>query len=55
MDRAEPPAPLDGYALDEREPSLVATLWQGPVEPVRAVRCEPVGDLGVAHAARASP
>ena len=37
MDRAEPAAPLDGYALDEREPSLVGAVVARPVEPVR--RC----------------
>ena len=41
MDRAEKPAPLDGYALDEREPSWWQWLWLGPVEPVRTVRWSP--------------
>ena len=41
MDRAEPPAPLDGYAMDEREPSWWQWLWLGPVEPVRRVRWSP--------------
>jgi hypothetical protein len=41
MDRAEKAAPLDGYALDEREPSLWQKLWQGPVEPIRTVRWSP--------------
>ena len=38
FDRAEPPAPLDGYALDEREPTLGERLWLGPTEPIRSVR-----------------
>src|SRR5262249_53150692 len=37
MDRAEGPAPLDGYVLDEREPSLFERWWLGPTEPVRSV------------------
>ena len=41
MDRAEKAAPLDGYALDEREPSLWQRFWLGPVEPVRTVRWSP--------------
>jgi hypothetical protein len=38
MDRAEPHAPLDGYELEEREPSLLQRWWLGPTEPVRSVR-----------------
>jgi hypothetical protein len=38
FDRAERPAPLDGYALEEREPSLWQRWWLGPTEPIRAVR-----------------
>jgi hypothetical protein len=38
MDRAERPAPLDGYLLEEREPSLPQRWWLGPTEPVRSVR-----------------
>ncbi len=41
MDRAEKPAPLDGYAMDEREPSWWQWLWLGPVEPVRKIRWSP--------------
>jgi len=41
MDRAEAPAPIDGYAMDEREPSWWQWLWLGPVEPVRRVRWSP--------------
>jgi hypothetical protein len=37
MDRAERPAPLDGYVLEEREPSLFERWWLGPTEPVRSV------------------
>jgi hypothetical protein len=37
-DRAEPPAPLDGYALDEREPSFWERWSQGPTEPIRSIR-----------------
>jgi Dolichyl-phosphate-mannose-protein mannosyltransferase len=37
-DRLEPPAPIDGYALDEREPSLLERWSQGPTEPVRSIR-----------------
>jgi hypothetical protein len=38
MDRSERPAPLDGYVLEEREPSLFERWWLGPTEPVRSVR-----------------
>jgi hypothetical protein len=41
MDRSEKPATLDGYTLDEREPSWWQWLWLGPVEPVRSVRWSP--------------
>ena len=41
MDRAEPSAPLDGYSMDEREPSWWQWLWLGPVEPVRRIRWSP--------------
>jgi len=41
MDRNEKPAPLDGYAMDEREPSWWQWLWYGPVEPVRSIRWSP--------------
>jgi hypothetical protein len=37
-DRSEPPAPLDGYALDEREPSFGERWSQGPTEPIRSIR-----------------
>jgi Dolichyl-phosphate-mannose-protein mannosyltransferase len=37
FDRAERQAPLDGYALDEREPSLWERWWLGPTEPVRSI------------------
>jgi hypothetical protein len=37
-DRQEPPAPIDGYALDEREPSFWERWSQGPTEPVRSIR-----------------
>ncbi|HSS38801.1 MAG TPA: hypothetical protein VLT58_08535, partial [Polyangia bacterium] len=38
FDRAERAAPLDGYVLDEREPSWWERLWFGPTEPMRSVR-----------------
>jgi hypothetical protein len=38
FDRSERAAPLDGYVLEEREPTFVERLWLGPTEPVRAVR-----------------
>ena len=41
FDRMEAPAPLDGYALDEREPSLWQKIWLGPTEPIRSVRWDP--------------
>jgi hypothetical protein len=41
MDRAAPAAPIDGYALDEREPSWWQWLWQGPTEPTRSIRLDP--------------
>jgi hypothetical protein len=37
MDRTERPAPLDGYVLEEREPSFFERWWLGPTEPVRSV------------------
>jgi hypothetical protein len=41
MDRNEAPGPIDGYALDEREPSLWQWLWLGPVEPARSIHWSP--------------
>jgi hypothetical protein len=41
MDRAAPAAPIDGYALDEREPSWWQWLWLGPTEPARSIRFSP--------------
>ncbi len=38
FDRAERAAPLDGYVLDEREPTLWERWWLGPTEPIRSVR-----------------
>ncbi len=38
FDRREPHAPLDGYALDEQEPSVWQKIWDGPTEPIRRVR-----------------
>jgi hypothetical protein len=41
VDRGAPAAPLDAYAVDEAEPSLLrAWLW-GPTEPVRSIRWDP--------------
>jgi hypothetical protein len=37
-DRAEGAAPLDGYALDEREPSFWSRWSRGPTEPLRSIR-----------------
>jgi Dolichyl-phosphate-mannose-protein mannosyltransferase len=37
-DRQEPPAPLDGYVFDEREPSLPQRWSQGFTEPSRPIR-----------------
>src|SRR5580692_4200904 len=37
-DRAEAPAALDGYALDEREPSFWERWSQGPTDPIRSIR-----------------
>jgi hypothetical protein len=41
VDRSEPPAPIDGYSLDEREPNWMERWSQGDVEPVRSVRADP--------------
>jgi hypothetical protein len=38
FDRREPAAPLDGYELEEREPSLWQRWWLGPAEPIRIPR-----------------
>jgi len=37
FDRAERAAPLDGYVLEEREPTLWERWWLGPTEPIRSV------------------
>src|SRR5262249_26197518 len=37
MDRNEAPGPIDGYAMDEREPSLWQWLWLRPLEPARSI------------------
>jgi hypothetical protein len=41
FDRKQAPAPLDGYALEEGEPSFWQELWLGPTEPIRSVRWDP--------------
>jgi hypothetical protein len=41
FDRQERAAPLDGYELDEREPSAWQRWWLGPSEPIRSVRPSP--------------
>jgi Dolichyl-phosphate-mannose-protein mannosyltransferase len=41
MDRAKPPAPLDGFRLAEREPGPLSWALQGGVEPVRTVEPDP--------------
>jgi hypothetical protein len=38
FDRGAPVAPLEGYALDEREPTLREWWSQGPTETIRSVR-----------------
>jgi 4-amino-4-deoxy-L-arabinose transferase-like glycosyltransferase len=38
FDRAERAAPLDGYVLEEREPTLWERWWLGPTEPIRSIR-----------------
>jgi hypothetical protein len=38
FDRREPAAPLEGYELEEREPSLWQRWWLGPAEPIRTAR-----------------
>jgi hypothetical protein len=37
VDQREPPAPLDAYALDEREPNPVEWLLFGGTEPMRSI------------------
>jgi len=41
FDRRAPHAPLDGYELEEREPSLWQRWWLGPAEPIRNPRFSP--------------
>jgi len=41
MDRAAPPAPLTGYAFEEREPGIFAAHFNGGTEPERTVRPDP--------------
>ncbi|HVV17134.1 MAG TPA: glycosyltransferase family 39 protein [Polyangia bacterium] len=41
FDRREPHAAVDGYALDEQEPSLWQQIWLGTTEPIRRVRWDP--------------
>jgi hypothetical protein len=40
-DRNEPAAPIDGYALDERNPSFFEAWAYGSTEPIRTVRRDP--------------
>ena len=41
FDRTEHAAPLEGYALDEREPTWGERWWLGPTEPIRSIRADP--------------
>jgi dolichyl-phosphate-mannose-protein mannosyltransferase len=41
FDRQAPPAPLDGYDFDAREPSFFDRWSQGATEPIRTVRADP--------------
>lgn len=41
MDRAAPPAPIDGYSFDEHEPGLLESFSRGATEPVRKVVSDP--------------
>jgi 4-amino-4-deoxy-L-arabinose transferase-like glycosyltransferase len=41
IDRSQPAAPLDGYAIVEREPRLFEWMFQGGVEPVRRIEPDP--------------
>jgi 4-amino-4-deoxy-L-arabinose transferase-like glycosyltransferase len=41
IDRSEAAAPLDGFAIVEREPRLLEWMLQGGVEPVRRIEPDP--------------
>jgi hypothetical protein len=41
IDRTEPAAPIDGFALDEKDPSLLESWAYGSTEPIRTVRADP--------------
>ena len=41
MDRAAPPAPLDGFSFAEHEPGLFESFWRGATEPIRRVVPDP--------------
>jgi 4-amino-4-deoxy-L-arabinose transferase-like glycosyltransferase len=41
MDRAAPPAPLDGFSFAEHEPGLFESFWYGATEPIRRVVPDP--------------
>jgi len=41
VDQREPPAPLDAYALDEREPNALEWLLFAGTEPVRTIGANP--------------
>lgn len=41
VDQREPPAPLDAYAIEEREPNLLEWFFRGGVEPVRTTSATP--------------
>ena len=37
MDQREAPAPVDSYAVEEREPGVLEWLFYGGTEPMRAI------------------
>jgi hypothetical protein len=41
IDRAAPPAPLDGYSFAEHDPGWFESLWHGATEPGRRVVADP--------------
>ena len=41
MDRAAPPAPLDGFSFAEHDPGLFESFWHGATEPIRRVVPDP--------------
>ncbi len=41
VDQREPPAPLDAYSLNEREPNVLEWLFYGGTEPMRSIGATP--------------